>query len=78
MSVKVKIKKERLRLQRDLFLCISALLSLILLITVAYFKDKVMRLSAQLQEAKYKLNKLDPDAGNQPQDAGRNSEKKDK
>ena len=64
MSVKVKIKKERFRTQRDLFLCISALLSLILLITVAYFKDKVMRLSAQLQEAKYKLNKLNPDAGN--------------
>ena len=77
LIVKVKIKKERFRTQRDLFLAISALLSTILLLTVAHFKDKVMRLSAQLQEAKLKLNKLDPDAGKQPQDGGRNSEKKD-
>ena len=73
MTVKIKIKKERFRMQRDMFLAVAALLSLILLVTVAYFKDKVMRLNAQLQEAKFKINKLDPDAGNQPQDGKKNN-----
>ena len=77
MSVKVKIQKERFRIQRDLFLSLSSLLSLILVIVVAYYKTKVMRINAQLQEAKFKLNKLDPNYGKEPQDVKRNSEKLD-
>ena len=43
---KVKNQKMRYKMQRDIFLCLSGLLSTILLVTVAYFKDKVMRLNA--------------------------------